>query len=227
MTKLIKVTTVCILLLNNILNIKAQLISSIDFDNIELLTTDSQSNLFYESLMITYKNDEQVAELLPLEYHCLYYGFTFTEAYQPYNFGKELRLFQTNIADEQYQVALEIGKKLFDKDPFNLNLLSGLTYCYQADNQVDKAVLWQKRYDMILQTILKSGDGRSVENAFVVNNGSDEKEILKYLQLEVTGQSLLGYCEVFVVAQPNEHGIEKVYFNINKPMKKLEALVGE
>lgn len=222
-----RIFTIYILLIISILSAKAQDVSSIDFGNIESLMTDVSSNLFYKSLLQTYKDDQKIVELMDLEYHCLYYGFTFRDAYQPYNFGKETRLLQKKMGEQAYEAALAIAKPLFEKDPFNLNLLAKIATCYAAESQTDVAQIWHTRYGQILQTILASGDGLSRETAFVVNSGSDEKEILHFLQLEIVGQALEDYYEVFTVAQPNEKGIEKIYFCIKKPMEKLEELVGE
>ena len=99
--------------------------------------------------------------------------------------------------------------------------------CYVAENEAVTAQIWQTRYDRVLQAILASGNGMSKKTAFVVNSGSDEKEVLRYLELEVIGQALEDYYEIFTVAQPNGKGVEKIYFCIKKPMEKLEELVGE
>ena len=223
----LQILAIYTLLIINTFNAKAQTLSTVDLGDIESLTSEVSSNLFYQGLMTLYKDDQRIGELVDLEYRFLYYGFAYQDAYQPYNFGKETLVFQKKIKKKSYQAALEVSRSLFEKDPFNLNLLSKITMCYVAENEAVTAQIWQTRYDRVLQAILASGDGMSKKTAFVVNSGSDEKEVLRYLELEVIGQALEDYYEIFTVAQPNGKGVEKIYFCIKKPMEKLEELVGE
>ncbi len=227
MKQLISISVLSFLLWLNVTSTaKAQLVSEVSFDGIAMLiSADSTSFFFYDNLQKRYSDAQQSLTMLDLEYKCLYYGYTFQKDYQPYKYEKMMRTFQRALEKGEHVTAQKVGQQIFESEPFNLQLIAQLRDSYTHTGQLMEAKAWERRYNMLIKTILSSGDGFSSSTAFVVNTGKDELAVLEYLGLEVETQTLVDYCEIIKVAQPNEQGIENLYFSIRKPLEKLERLV--
>ena len=76
------------------------------------------------------------------------------------------------------------------------------------------------RYNNILSAIFDSGDGKTAATAFVVMCVSDEYEVMASMQVENTAQSLNGNCDVMDLKK-NDINIDKLYFNVSKPLEAM------
>lgn len=200
----------------------AQIISNIDFNEIETLITDSTSDYFYDSLLVRYKSGDTT--LIDKEYQCLYYGYTFQDEYNPYSTHKDKKEFKENIRNENYEEALTHAEAILADDPFDLEAIYLMYYAHRELGNEEQAKNWQKQYTKLIETIFSSGDGQSVETAFVVNAVRDEYEILAVLELKSTGQALVGKCDRITLKTPNQYDIEEIYFNVEKPFESMTKM---
>ena len=114
-----------------------------------------------------------------------------------------------------------------EENPVNPKISFKLLVCHSVLDDTLKARHYAKRYFPLLDCIYYSGDGNSIETAYVVINVKDEYEILADLELSMTMQSLVGNTDVLTLNTKNqkvEEGYEKVgklYFNVSKPLNYL------
>ena len=90
----------------------------------------------------------------------------------------------------------------------------------------DQAKFHHYVYDGLVQSILKSGDGKSPASAYVVISTDEEYAVLRALGIRSTQQALMGEKgeKIDRISGVNEKSNETVtlYFNVTRPFKWLE-----
>jgi hypothetical protein len=197
----------------------------IDMDKIEEKMSDSLSYLYYPVLLEKFINFDNT--LSQEDYLHLYYGYIFTDMYNPYGQHENEEEFYDLYFAKKYEEAILLGKEILRSDPINTKIIFKILVCY---HQTDNSEMYEKyaiQYYGLLQIIYYSGDGKSAKSAFKVINISDEYEILSELGLQSTGQALIGICDRLSIdtkSQEVEKGQEKIkelYFNISLPFEYL------
>ena len=84
---------------------------------------------------------------------------------------------------------LDLQELKYSKNPLNKNLLDDMINIYNALNENQKAYLCSKQKDLIIQTIEKSGDGKSEETAIcVLTAGEVLQQLEKLIKTGPKGQ---------------------------------------
>lgn len=207
----------------------SQIISNINFDTIESETKDSTSAYFYPNLIKRMLEND--ASLTKLDYRYLYYGYAYTESYKPYGSSEYKEDFSKFYNKKKYKKAIPLAKKILEEDPTNLKTTYKLMVCFHKLEYKDSLQLYSKRYYSLLNAIYESGDGKSIETAYVVLRVSDEYSILGDLGLQLKTQALIdGPTDLMTVDQKSqkpkkgEKKIKEVYFNIAKPFAHMNSL---
>jgi hypothetical protein len=81
------------------------------------------------------------------------------------------------------------------------------------------------RFNQILDAILTSGRGTSMEERMYVITTSDEYVVLNVLELDFVGQSLINQTDKMSVNPDNEYGIEALYFDVSIPFSHLSSMM--
>lgn len=202
----------------------SQKVSNIDFDKIEKNIKKS-GNLQYKSLLKRYHNLDTT--LTQEELRHLYYGEVFQKSYSPYGSATKEKIFNEKYKNESFEEAISIGKELLKEGGVNIRLLFRLAVAYAAQDQMNKARPLAILYFNLINVIYESGDGKSIETAFVVTKVADEYDLLYEMGLRMTMQSLVGVTDVMTVdlesqeLEEGEEAIEKVYFNVSKPLEHI------
>jgi hypothetical protein len=80
----------------------------------------------------------------------------------------------------------------------------------------------------LIESILATGDGKSFETAFHVLFVDEEYDILKHLQLQFTGQALMGHeghhYDV-LMTEDSAGAASQLYFDITEHMQRLKSLL--
>ncbi len=197
----------------------------INMDNIEEKMNDSLSYLYYPVLLEKFQNFDN--NLTQEDFLHIYYGYVFTEMYNPYGVHeKQDKFFELYYAKE-YKEAISLGQEILESDPVNTKIIFKMLVCYHQLGNSEMSGKYAMQYYGLLQIIYYSGDGKSQETAFKVINVSDEYEILSELGLESTGQALIGNCDRLSIETKNqevEDGQEKIkelYFDVSLPFNYL------
>lgn len=208
---------------------QAQKIINIDFDNVKKETTKKKSDNYYPKLLERYFAFDTT--LTENEYMYLYYGYTFTEEYSPYGTHESQEEFLTLYYAEEFNKAIPLGKEILKDNPVHLKIIFKMLVCYYALEKLDTFQLYAKQYDGLLGAVYNSGDGLSIETAWVVNRVSDEYEILSDLELDMTEQALLaGPTDKLTISledQEYEPPVEELYFNVAKPFEQMSKMFDE
>ena len=219
--KIIFITLITILALN----LSAQKIGTVDFDEIKLLTQDSLSETYYPKLIERFMSFDST--LTENDYKLLYYGNIFTESYNPYGTSNTEREFLELYNKQEYTKALPLGMKVLEENPINTTILFKMYVIYYQLDDKENLSKYALLYYGLLSEIYYSGDGQTCETAMVVIKVSDEYEIIAELQLNVEMQSLVGDCDLmeFEIESQNDEKykvpIEKLYFNVRMPLDHL------
>ncbi|PLX06138.1 MAG: hypothetical protein C0596_16775 [Marinilabiliales bacterium] len=214
-----------IILLSLSVSVFSQEFIDIDMNDIESKTTDSLSYLYYPVLLDRFMAFDSTLSQDDFKY--LYYGYVFTDMYNPYG-GHELEEdFYDLYYDKEYEKAIELGNKIIQEDPINTKLLFKMLVCHHQQEDAVMADNYASLYYGLLTVVYFSGDGKSVETAFKVINVADEYEILSELGLQSAGQALIGTCDKLSIDQDSqevekgEKKIKELYFDVSLPFQYL------
>lgn len=209
-----------------LINTYGQKISNIDFDFIKTKIQDSSSTLFYPLLIERFINADTT--LTEKEIELIYYGNVFSESYKPYSTSEAEKKFMELYRQEKYKEAIPFGEEVLKENPINLKISFKMLVCYNVLGDKTTAKHYANRYFPLLDCIYYSGDGKSIQTAFVVLKVPDEYEILSSLELQSKGQALVGDTDVLTIDKKNQKAekgkkkISSLYFNVSKPLDHLQ-----
>lgn len=202
------------------------LMMEVDYPSIEKNIKDESSPYFFPKLFQRYLANDTFLAID--DYHHLYYGYTFQDSYNSMARNEDERL-DALLDKETLEKAdlleiIELEKKWLETSPFDLEAIYYVMYGYiQTEHEIE-AALWDHRMGGLIEAILGSGDGDSLESAFHVAKVDDEYFLLQILGFEYGGeQSLIETCDYLKVA-PNEYGVEGLYFNVERHFASMSKM---
>lgn len=165
------------------------------------------------------------ASLTAADFQYLYYGYIFDKDYDPYrNFSKEddlaLYLNREVLDPKDYDKIIELTKSAIQEFPFDIRMMNILAYLYHLKGDEEQSKKVSAIFHGILNTIMHSGDGVTCETGFHVIVVGHEYVLLNMLELNNTGQSLVGNCDFIEIATTETFKIKGLYFNIEKMQEK-------
>lgn len=207
----------------------AQQVSNINFDLIEAQVTDTNAITYYPILIKRFRQGD--ATLTAKEYSLIYYGNVYSEHYDPYG-SSDNELQMVELSNQgKFMDAIPYGEMVLEENPVNLQASFRLAVCYSRIGEEEKAKQYAQMYFPLLEAIYRSGDGKSIETAYVVVKVADEYAVLADSELERTSQTLVGETDVITVEAIDPKADapdDAVYFNVSQPLKYMkQQLVGE
>lgn len=153
----------------------------IDTELIKKNVTENPKENFYKLLEIFNSNP---SDLTQEQLNQLYYGSKFLKTdYTIGNYNSESGTFwkpaQRKLSKSKAEKIVKEAELKYLKNPLNKSLLDDMINIYNALDENQKADLCSKQKDLILQTIKKSGDGKSEETAICVLTAG---EVLQQLE---------------------------------------------
>ncbi len=190
-----------------------------NYELIEKATTDKASNSYYPKLLARFKRNDTT--LTAREVHLLYYGRFFQEG-MANPFGSQSEHIDSIRAINAKQVLTDNDRRQLmsfylddlDKEPLDLNTLYAL-YATSTMLHDPTRVYYDKKLEMLVGTILATGDGITAKSGWHVGTVADEYAILGVLGLKHSSQSMRGHCD-YMALQENSRGLTGVYFDIGK-----------
>ncbi len=130
-------------------------------------TMNTGSPYYYTSLRLRY--DMGDSTLTDEDYHYLYYGYAYQEAYKPLEANpyvdRVLMLAAALNPDMPERETLEeivsVGRDALKKDPFSPKLLNLMAFAYGALGDKEQERAYSDRMNGVMRAILASGDGLS------------------------------------------------------------------
>lgn len=185
---------------------------NINIDSIKQNVQNENSDLFYEKLIYKFKFDP--SSMSDEEVKNLYYGKTFSK-YKTSFFDTDYLDFTKNIANGNMKKAIISGEKFLEKDPTNSEVL---VYIKSALSKKDKDskryILYSLQSKILINCILKSGDGKTKETAIKVNSVGKE-----YLIANILGKNIRGYKRSSILQNDGvidgfNKGDDAIYFKV-------------
>lgn len=201
--------------------IYAQNIGRIDFSEIKKEIENPESNYYYPSLLERIHADDTTLNYS--DYKHLYYGNVFQENYHPYGITDLKKEFNAIYKSRNYEQALLKGKDVLAENPVDIEVtLKMIIACLETGDTLS-AKIYGKKYFGFLDVIYASGDGKSLETAYVVISVDDEYRIVGDLGLYVKQQVLINDCDLLIFEKKGQRKVRKkkikeLYFNVQMPL---------
>ncbi len=195
----------------------AQKVSNVDFDAIKKALEGTPG--LYQQLLDRFIRSDST--LNSEDYKLIYYGQCFQSNYNPNaidqeNYGK----FKEYFSAENYAKALPYAVKIIDKYPLDMEMTLKALLCYYFLNDDSNRLKLLPRYNNIMLTIHRSGNGLSEATAFVSMNMGDNYELMKTMKVEKSSSTTKGECVVMTLKENKNH-VKEVYFNVSKPYQAM------
>ncbi|MDP4201515.1 MAG: DUF4919 domain-containing protein [Bacteroidota bacterium] len=194
-----------------------------EYRRIEAATNDSNSSYFYPVLMNRYQKGDTTLSLK--DYQMLYYGFLSSHDYTPRQFASvpdsiQKLLKKDALSKEEYGALIAYEKECLRKFPFNPDDLLRLSEALSKTGDTEESLRYKKQYEMVMETILSSGDGLTEKTAWHVIAINHEYGLLKALGYRFGGQQTLtdSNCDYLEVGE-NKAGIKGFYFDISQTLR--------
>lgn len=202
-------------------------------ENIVKNDTDRYNSLMdrFNSLTVTMEmlEDGPISPFTFEESAIIYYGYAFTEKYNPYCSYDSLRFF---IQQRDWEKAEQAALEALKDNPVCIELLEHLILAAEQRQDEEVASRAFGQYIILLTTISRSGEGKTPDSPLFVTRVSDEYSILRSIGAsQLKGQSLIdtpsGKCDKMVFMLPmgdtDGDGIENekeytLYFNVGLPL---------
>jgi tetratricopeptide (TPR) repeat protein len=196
-----------------------QQVSKINFDAVKSAIENAGTPLHYPALLQRFQAADST--LSGEDFVHLYYGQAYSKSYSPY--GSTSTDFTKAYNAKDYKEAIKLGEEFLEEHPLDAKMLFKLLVCY--DQTGDKAIAkkYAFRYYSLIKAIMSSGDGKSIETAYVVMAVPDEYQVLGALGLRSSKQALVGQTDVLTVTadEPADLSPYNVYFNVSQPFGHL------
>ena len=132
------------------------------------------------------------------------------------------------LRNKQYSKAIEYAEKIVKGKFVDINAHLVLAVAYKEKNDKDKEEFHSYVAEGLIKSILKSGNGKSQETAFVVISTDEEYVILRVFGLMPGTQSLQNakehHYDRLDAVDPKTNQKVTLYFNIDRPYRALEKL---
>lgn len=199
-----------------------------DYERIKKAIDTKDSEFYYPELLRRFQ--EADTTLTPEQVYHFYYGTATRSSYDPYGSDhlKEVHdaLSGDTITEENWKEAAQLIEKQLETDPTNLrfHLYKQIvcSHLYGVGSKEHKDAVKQMR--MLVDAVMMSGNGRSVETAIHVLSVPDEYGLLEVFGFSLQSQSLVkkhGRSYDAMALKDNKYGIKTMYFDVTKCMESL------
>lgn len=204
----------------------------VDYESIELFVKEHSAD--YNKLMVRFEKADTTLSYEDIL--ILYYGFVYTEKYQPMGSASDKLQYSELVKKGKYKKALKLKMKELSSQPVSLSTLyeciSLALHLKNSSKFLDPLCF---RYLAIANIIKSSGDGTANDRGFCVNWVADEFGFIDYLfkgKALVKNQSIVSgnngsVCDMLKLELQTEEGSFEdvpVYFDITEYFKKVNDL---
>jgi|TARA_B110000116_G_scaffold89592_1_gene77872 hypothetical protein len=196
-----------------------------DYDSILKLSKEKTSKLFYNSLLERFQKADST--LTNYELVALQIGYTDNPKYYPY---QDIRL-EREIWSLNEKKEFELSEKKLDtlllNNPFNILGNREMSYVQNKLGNKESADLHYKKFDLIVASILSTGDGTSYETSWFTLSPADGQWIIKLAFRQGicsmgSGNDNNGnFHDILEIKFEDSEECKKLYFNIEPATKRM------
>lgn len=171
----------------------------------------------YKDLLLRFCKTDN--ELTQDELKVIYYGYSFTPDYNPYERYDKI---EEAIEDKRLTEASILCNIYLKKSPVSLYLLRLARNCAMDMGEFPLMAKYHTRYHQILDVITASGTGESIEKSYKVIRIRDEYEVLRMAHRieELVSQKLVeGNYDLMTIKSSGN--VSDVYFDVNRMIERL------
>lgn len=175
----------------------------------------------YEDLLARVKSQD-----VAVNFRELRLAYTETKQYSPY--GGEIAARKAMFAalkTEEYEKALASSEKILVANYLDINAHFGAYVAHRELGHAERADYHKNVFQKLLKSISDSGDGKTVETAFIVISTDEEYALFNFMGLRPIAQSLIEdkahHYDQMTVTDPKNNQNVIYYFNIDKPFNWL------
>ena len=200
-----------------------------DYLGIKGVMSDSSSVFYYPGLLDRYQRCDTTLNME--DFRVLYYGNLFTGSYSPYARPEKndtlTAIFTADtVTADDFRTIIRFENKVLEEFPFSIWDLSVLSFSYHNTGDSVQYKNTSFKLNMIIRTILSTGDGMTEKTGWHVIYVDHEYDLLNLLGLSFGGDQMLttGGCD-YLKVNPNEFDIEGLYFDVNQILEKETELL--
>jgi hypothetical protein len=123
---------------------------------------------------------------------------------------------------KDYSKAVALAEKVLKKNFVDIKAHWVAHQAHSRLKKADQSKFHRYVYDGLIQSIVKSGDGKTTATAYVVISVDEEYAVLNFLGIEMAQQGLLRHEDQHfdrIAGVDNKHQKSStVYFNVTKPL---------
>jgi hypothetical protein len=189
-----------------------------NYNEIKKNIKNPESNYYYPKLFKRYNNADSTLTLN--ECRALYYGYLYNDNYtenSQYSLNDSISevLFKDTVNEVDMRRVVEHVIVILKENPFNIGDINLLTNLYLELNDTKFAKVQMSKFNIIINSILSTGDGRTKKSAMHVISERHKYDILNILGLEFgSSQRKTGDKLDYLEVKPNRYHIDGLYFNI-------------
>ena len=196
-----------------------------DYDSILKLTKDSNSKIFYNDLIERFEKADST--LTNYELVALQIGYTDNPKYWPYqDISLEREIWSLNEKSE-FELSEKKLDTLLSNNPFNILGHREMSYVQSKLGNKEKTDLHYKKFELIVASILSTGDGTSYETSCFTLSPADGQWIIKLaFRQEIcsmaSGRDDNGnFHDILGVKLEGSEDCRQLYFNIEPASNRM------
>ena len=198
-----------------------------DYEQIKLNTENKESDFYYAKLWDKFQQGDSTMTID--ESRHLYYGHVFNENYSPYSSAYDSKrvnaiLNKDEPTTKEWEELVSLLNTSLSAEPFNCRHLYYQTFAYDALKKPADAEKNITKIQCVVSALTSTGDGLTKETAIHVIAVPSEYDYLFLNNLSMNRQALVngGYDVLYL--NPNEDGLEEMWFDVNQSLNKLDFL---
>ncbi len=191
---------------------------------LSVISVDAQQSApktSFDDLLAKVKKDDR-----SVDFQQLRFAYTETAVYQPYGGVSDARKAMfTAMTAKDYEQVLQQSEKMLAANFLDINGQFGSYIANQQLGKTEKAAYHKYIVTSLLKSITDSGDGKSLDTAFVVISTDEEYALFNVLGLRPTNQALVAdkdhHYDKMTAVNPKTEETVVYYFNIDRPYNWL------
>lgn len=207
----------------------AQQTTAPDYALIKKNITDKTSDYYYPNLVARYTAADTSMTLEQRRH--LYYGTATINTKTDRNASTEaLRkmselLMKPEPSRDDLEAVLDYTTTILAYDPYSITIKQYRQYCLRELGYYKQAIAERAQTEIIVDAILSSGDGSTVDNTIHVVSQETEFEIVHLLGFEPEGDEYATNGQVdYITLGKNAYGKPGLYFEVPQQSKQLTGL---
>ncbi len=178
------------------------------------------SGFYYPNLMARYMLGDTL--LTHEDYRHLYYGYFYNADYQPLNNRPETDTLISILSREpglqrpDFEKIVDYGKRLMLTEPFNPRMLNLMTYAYGRLGDAENEFRSYRRFHMVIQAILSSGDGLTEETPWHILYFTHAQDVMDYLEQPFRQPMIISRTVEYYPFIQRQGGVRGYYFDYGR-----------